>query len=66
RQRQMCIRDRIIGKWEYILLNLTNCVKIPKNSENSLFLEKQSRRLLAKLYLKGVIGIEKSSMHRNV
>jgi len=45
---------------------LPNDVKIPKNSENSLFLEKQSRRVLAKLYLKGVIGIEKSSMHQNV
>ena len=55
-----------MGKWEYILLNLLNDVKIPINNKNSLFLEKQSRRVLAKLYLKGVIGIEKSSMHRNV
>jgi len=55
-----------MGKWEYILLNLVNGVKIPKNIKNWLFLEKQSRRVLAKLYLKGVIGIEKSSMHQNV
>ncbi|CAM88543.1 hypothetical protein ABNIH7_02804 [Acinetobacter baumannii ABNIH7] len=45
---------------------MLNDVKIPINNKNSLFLEKQSRRVLAKLYLKGVIGIEKSSMHRNV
>ena len=41
-------------------------VKIFKKSKNAFILEKQSHHDLTKLYFKGVMGIEKSSMHQSV